>query len=791
MNWFQKIGSGAAIACLGVALVNSLNAQTMADSRMASSQQLSLRYVDVTINQERAGQWMLLDKAGELHATAEILQQWRLVAPTGLASTDFRGSAWTPLHALAGYRARFDFSNQALELEFSPEAFVTTQMKPPSARPVALSKTAPAVFLNYDAAHTISMGTGIAAQRSTGVLSEIGVAMGQGTLISSQLSRNIGSTDPKLPSDGLRLETTWTKDFQDKNITLRVGDTSTRPSLWGRNMFFGGLQIGKNFGLTPGFFSQPLPVLSGTASSPGTVELYVNNALRQISNVPAGPFTVENFTQITGAGEARVVVRDLLGRESVIVSPFFSSTQLLEKGLTDWSFNMGKERYNLGAMSDDYRDAFSSGLFRHGVTKSLTLEGRAEWSKNLQTAGMGANGQVPWLGLGQAALAMSRDAADRTGKRLLLGFDRQDTRNGLNARMVHASRDYRELGFGPAELPYKVEQAVNFRHTLDNKASFGLRMARLENYDQGASKVVTGSYAMRVLERGSMIFSATRVSGIQSGFSVGVSLLIAQDGKRVTTASLTHTRLGTEGYVAATEPVGYESGVGWRVLAGRRVSEDHAEAGVSYQGARGLVGADLAASGQTQTLRLNAQGAAVYMNGQVFASRRLQESFALVHVPGYPNVGVGFQGESITQTDENGFAMLPRLAAYQTNTVRLNANDLPMSAELDNIEATAVPAWRSGVAIHFPVRSGQGALVKFITLEGEPVPAGATVQLVGDGKEFFVARRGEVFLTGLQPKNTVQLQWETRTCKAQIDLPPLVNEEIMRLGPIVCKEVQK
>jgi hypothetical protein len=43
----------------------------------------------------------------------------------------------------------------------------------------------------------------------------------------------------------------------------------------------------------------------------------------------------------------------------------------------------------------------------------------------------------------------------------------------------------------------------------------------------------------------------------------------------------------------------------------------------------------------------------------------------------------------------------------------------------------------------------------------------------------------------LQPKNTVQLQWETRTCKAQIDLPPLVNEEIMRLGPIVCKEVQK
>jgi outer membrane usher protein len=781
--------------------VTNLNAQTMTGQSIGSEQAafinvastppMYLRYIDVTLNLAPVGQWMLLDNEGELFATPEILQQWRLIVPAGGRTIDFRGGAWVPLHALPGYRARFDFGNQSLELEFSPEAFVTTQMKPSMGGPLVLTKTTPAVFLNYDLAHTLSAGNGVATQRNTGALTEVGLALGVGTLISSQVSRNLGSTDPKLQSESVRLETTWTKDFQDKNLTLRVGDTATRASLWGRNMFFGGLQIGKNFGLTPGFFSQPLPILSGSASSPGTVELYVNNALRQISNVPAGPFTVENFTQITGAGEARVVVRDLLGRESVIVSPFFTSTQLLEKGLTDWSLNIGKERYNLGISSHDYRDSFSSGLFRQGVTKSLTLEGRAEWSKNLQTAGVGASTQIPGLGLGQAALAMSRDATDRTGKRLLLGFDRQDTRNGFSARVVHATRDYRELGFGPTELPYRSEQALNVRHTLDNKASLGMSMARLENYDQGASKVMTGSYTMRVFERGSLIMSATRVSGSQSGFSVGVSLLLSQGGKGVTTASVTHTRQGSEAYAAFTEPVGNESGVGWRVLAGHRVNEDHAETGLYYQGGRGFLGADLATSGQTQNLRLNAQGAAVYMEGHFFASRRLQESFALVHVPGYPNVGVGFQGESITQTDASGFAMLPRLAAYQTNTIRLNANDLPMSTELDNIEATAVPSWRSGVSIQFPVRSGQGALVKIITPEGEPVPAGATVELVGDGKAFFVARRGEVFLTGLQKKNTALLKWEEHACKAQIDLPPVPDDQLIRIGPILCMKVPK
>jgi outer membrane usher protein len=335
--------------------VTNLNAQTMTGQSIGSEQAafinvastppMYLRYIDVTLNLAPVGQWMLLDNEGELFATPEILQQWRLIVPAGGRTIDFRGGAWVPLHALPGYRARFDFGNQSLELEFSPEAFVTTQMKPSMGGPLVLTKTTPAVFLNYDLAHTLSAGNGVATQRNTGALTEVGLALGVGTLISSQVSRNLGSTDPKLQSESVRLETTWTKDFQDKNLTLRVGDTATRASLWGRNMFFGGLQIGKNFGLTPGFFSQPLPILSGSASSPGTVELYVNNALRQISKVPAGPFTVENFTQITGAGEARVVVRDLLGRESVIVSPFFTSTQLLEKGLTDWSLNIGKERY--------------------------------------------------------------------------------------------------------------------------------------------------------------------------------------------------------------------------------------------------------------------------------------------------------------------------------------------------------------------------------------------------------------------------------------------------------------
>ena len=107
----------------------------------------------------------------------------------------------------------------------------------------ALSIVSPSVFVNYDLAHTVSRGTGVTTPHSTGVLTEIGLATGMGTLISSQVGRNLGSTDPNLPSEWRRLETTWTKDFHGHNMTLRLGDTSTRASLWVRNMFFGGVQL--------------------------------------------------------------------------------------------------------------------------------------------------------------------------------------------------------------------------------------------------------------------------------------------------------------------------------------------------------------------------------------------------------------------------------------------------------------------------------------------------------------------------------------------------------------------
>ncbi len=119
------------------------------------------------------------------------------------------------------------------------------------------------------------------------------------------------------------------------------------------------------------------------------------------------------------------------------------------------------------------------------------------------------------------------------------------------------------------------------------------------------------------------------------------------------------------------------------------------------------------------------------------------------------------------------------------------SQELPLSAEIDSIEQVAVPAWRSAVKVTFPVRSGRGALLKIKLDDGEMAPPGAIVQIEGDKEEFYVARRGEAFVTGLQPSNRLLLKWKNQECRFDVTLPPETPDEFPRLGPLPCHGVAR
>jgi outer membrane usher protein len=781
----RQVTAIAIVAWLATMLATPGNAlaQTGAEASGTTGTE-KLIPLDVVINDTQGGQWVLLQRNGILYAPEEAFVEWRLNWRADADVVNYRGQKWIPLNAVPGFKSKFNYAEQSVELDFSPQAFQATRLAEKGYTRPALTPTTPALFLNYDLSYTGSNYKNAPSDRSLGALTELGLSTGAGVLTSSFVGQNLTGTSQLQPQSWRRLETTFTHDYLDSNTTLKLGDSTTRRGSWGRPVYFGGLQIGSNFGLTPGFITQPIPVLSGTSSAPSTVELYVNDVLRQTSNVPTGPFTINNFPLINSSGEAQIVVKDVLGRETVIDQPFFTSTNLLEQGLTDWSTEIGAVRQNLGIYSGDYGQHFVSGMLRHGISKTLTVESQGEWGQSTRDAGLGFDYALPFQTLGQMAFSASHDQTAGSGRDWVLGLDKSTLRHTFSVRLENATIDYRQVG--QQTLPYKSQLSGNYNYTLSDSSSFGVGLARIDTYDSGTLTTYSGNYSTR-LYNGSLTFSAARITGSTPGYSLGAMFLIPLDQQTSISSSMTRNSGHNDAYVSASKGLTDESGTGWRVLAGNRTGQNYGEGGFYYQGDEGMLTSDVSASNAQQTLRLGAQGGMVMMDGHAFMTRRVQDSFALVEVPGYADVGIGFQNSTLTHTDKDGIALLTRLLPYQNNSVRINPTELPINAELDSIEQVVVPAARSGVIVKFPVRSGRGALITVKLENGDEAPAGATVQMPGDKEEFYVGRRGEVYITGLQDKDTLHMKLDDTTCTFDISLPPANPDDISRVGPVTCK----
>lgn len=745
--------------------------------------------LEVMLNGANVGNWLLLHTASGFQAPREALDAWRVTPPTQAERLKFQQENWYPLSAIEGYDAKFDPARQSLELRFAPTAFLTTRLADEEQGPPPVGRSETAAFFNYDLSWSHSRTHGVRPSKELGALTEVGVTGALGVLTSSFLGRHVQGAQAGSSAQWRRLETTFTHDVQEQKLSVRLGDTISRTGLIGRPFYFGGIQIARNFDLAPGFISQPLPLLAGSSSTPSTVELYINDALRQTLNVPAGPFTIENPMPISGDGRARMVVRDALGRETLITQSFFSHGELLEAGLSDWSLELGAVRNGLGLSNADYGERFAAGLWRQGLSKRLTMEVRGEWGERTRGMGVGFSQALPWQALGQMSLALSEQDALGRGLQWSIGTEFGNARQAFSLNAQGATPHYRSVGLNAALPPPQWQLAGSFSHTHERYGTFGLGLAALRLRQQGRLDTFSLSHTVRVGALGSVSTVLTRVQGASSGTLFAISLMWPLERQVNTSAHLMQRSGQVDAYATASQGLRGDTGLGWRALGGRRNGSALAEGGLYLQGPSHLFTADVSSSSSQQALRLGTQGGLVLMDGRAFATRPVQDSFVLVNVPGLADVGVSFQGRERARTDDHGVALVTGLQPYSANQVRLNPSDVPLSAEIDSLEQVVVPRRRSAVTIGFAVRSGQAALITVRLQNGEPAPAGAEIEVPGDERRFPVGRGGQAFLTGLQREHLLSLHWKGASCQMPLVLTPTAPDDIARPSPLVCKGI--
>ena len=732
-------------------------------------------FYQVRVNQQDFGVARLSRTSdGRWYARRADLEAWRLRLPAE-EPVVFQGEDHYPLDAYTGGIYRFDEPLQALDIEIAPRYFVSTVLHGSGSGQIVPPPPPAGGFLNYD----FFLDASSRESRLDGLF-EGAFFNRYGVGTSGLLARDVGSE-----REFVRLETAWRRDFVSGMKSLIIGDAIGSSGLWGRPVRFGGLSYGTNFSTNPGFVTFPLPSLAGEAVLPTTTELYVDGVLRQSTRVPPGPFRIDNVPVVTGGGDVRLVVRDLLGREQVIEVPYYASTRLLREGLVEEAYEIGAVRENFGLRSHDYGRFIAAMQYRKGYTDNVTVEARAEVLREQQTGGGGASIVFPGYGVVTGAAALSRSEAG-TGGLFLGGFERQVWRGvSFGVRSQWASPDFTQLGLQPGRRAPARLVSGNVGYSLGRAGSFGAAYVRQDNRDEPQSEIISGSYTVNIGKSSALIVFAFKPLHGGGTHALGLTLAMGFGGGRSGSINYTAQPGANEAVAQFHQSLPAGTGSGYRVLAAGGDQGGRQELGFAHQNEFGTYLIEAGRADGRTAVRASASGAVALVGSQPFLSRRIEQSFAVAHVEGFPNVGIYLNNQVIARTDGEGYALVPGLLPYQPNAVRIDPADLPLDTRIAATEFEAVPYFRSGMLLRFPVERANSALLVLHLEDGSEVPVGSVVNIIGQDTEFPVAQRGEVYVTGLGPKNRLRARWRDQVCEFEVTPGSALGRQ-PRLGPITC-----
>jgi len=278
-----------------------------ADSEMQMTSVTDAGYeiliAEITLNGKITGQASIIgrDTDNNIYVTEEDLESWEIQRPYP-ESILIEEQPFIPLAPFGQLNSEFDIENLTLSINLASDAFGKNIIDLNEEEVDLTPKSDRGIFLNYD----FTLNKESDAKTNAGVFLDPVVFTEYGHLVSNFIYQTQTAEDT---DTFLRLETRLQRDLPDKKSSIIVGDTTSAPSSWGRQVRFGGLHYGTNFATQPRFISFPLPFTQGEAALPSAIDVYVNSRLIRSVETAPGLFEIQNIPTITGDGEVQLVVR--------------------------------------------------------------------------------------------------------------------------------------------------------------------------------------------------------------------------------------------------------------------------------------------------------------------------------------------------------------------------------------------------------------------------------------------------------------------------------------------------
>jgi len=675
------------------------------------------------------------------------------------------------LKVLAPYLTyKIDPATLSLAITVNPQLLAPTnlnvQLGPP---PDIIYSRNPSTFFNYSLTDTPG--------RHPSAFAETGTSIG-GDLIYNSIARTTNG-------QFVRLLSSYTIDQRQQLRRWTAGDASVITDLLGGSALIGGLTVQRNFGLDPYFVRYPPLNFHGTALTPSRVEVYVNGALVSQQEVPPGPFELANIPVASGAGNAQIVVRDVFGREQTVNQPYYYSTGILERGLSEYVYSAGFIRDNFGTSSFDYGSPAVMAFHRRGLTDTLTAGGRFEASRDLVSGGPTISMRTR-IGEIDFAVAGSDDHG-KAGEAASFGYQYLAHRMSVGGFARAFSREYANVSMRRAADRPLLDTNI-FVTFLAQKANFSLlwnKSNMRDSVDTDSISLLTNLPVTRRISLFLSVGSANQGTGRKPQVFAGLSYFFGGTTSASITVDHQDGKTQTITDISKTLPVG--TGFGYRFQNAMAEGGSHTGSGaVQYQTDFGRYEVDFDPYHASTRPTITAAGGVVYESGSVIPARPVQDSFALVRVPGVEGVRVYASNNLIGRTDSEGDLLVPNLLAYYGNRLSIDDRDIPMNYEVQETEKTIAPPYRGGAYVPFGVRAIR--TVSGSVRVGTAIPTFGELTLSAAGKTYEspLGRGGEFYFENLPSGSyDASVEYHDGTCRFRLEIPA-GNDPVVKLGQKTC-----
>ena len=249
----------------------------------------------------------------------------------------------------SGFKFKYDSEKFVLDINVPYEVFARSVF---DQKPTNKTKPEPSLlgsYMNYQAFGTKTLNSSyVNGLFEPVIFGKIG-----------SLSNSFTVAEDKNVYKITRGDSFFQKDLPESLQSLVIGDTSNSDGQWSRAAHYFGVRWSRNYETQPGYIYAPNPILSGSASIPSVVDVYINNQKTFSQKVNPGPFDITHLPIPDGAGKVNLIVKDILGNEQVVSKEWYQASSLLAKDEKDFSVETGFLRKDFGIGSSRYANPFA------------------------------------------------------------------------------------------------------------------------------------------------------------------------------------------------------------------------------------------------------------------------------------------------------------------------------------------------------------------------------------------------------------------------------------------------